>query len=652
MFPGNSNGRVVLLITLTIISLNNLSCQSKPIGSEQSWETEAEVSKKPVLENDPGVFFWEDGQIGVTPDHPIPVNSRGTWTVRFTTASQTISDKGSIIFIVTPFWGWSPPQTTDPAREGYTTVNCSAASTHFSVTTLGENMLLIMFGSAGFKPGDVLMITYGDTSNGQYPMAQARADRFAETAPVFFIKVDATGKGQYALVRNTPDITTTSLPEAQIVGTCPTEVLKDRPFRIRFAAVDRYGHFNRQAVVSFHFYDQREGINQILELTEDNAGVLELTVQFHESGWHHPSIADESGTYRRELNPVHCLEALPQQALFWGDIHGHSSLSDGSGSVDDYFTYARDVAALDFTALTDHDFHGFKPLKGENWALTKKAVQHYHQDGFFVVFLGYEWTSWRFGHRNVYYPDTQGEVFACTSPDSDTLPELWTLIAPFAACTIPHHVAGGPIAADWNFHDPAREWLVEISSIHGTTEMLDCPGMIYKPEPGHFVGDALLKGYKLGIMASGDSHDGRPGAEPRTGEIRGMIALRAPVLTRQALWQSMQHRTGYGTSGARIFLEFTLNEQPMGRELVFSNPHEKRIIKAQAVGQQYMEEMVLVKDSQVIARVSGHDYEVSLEYEDDEPIQKEHFYYVRARQMDGQMAWSSPIWVTNSSVTP
>jgi len=33
-------------------------------------------------------------------------------------------------------------------------------------------------------------------------------------------------------------------------------------------------------------------------------------------------------------------------------------LSDGTGTPEDYFAYARDVAALDVIALTDHDHWG------------------------------------------------------------------------------------------------------------------------------------------------------------------------------------------------------------------------------------------------------------------------------------------------------
>jgi hypothetical protein len=49
--------------------------------------------------------------------------------------------------------------------------------------------------------------------------------------------------------------------------------------------------------------------------------------------------------------------AMPAAAtVFWGDVHAHSGVSnDASGSVDNFFTVARDVARLDFVVLSDHD---------------------------------------------------------------------------------------------------------------------------------------------------------------------------------------------------------------------------------------------------------------------------------------------------------
>jgi hypothetical protein len=37
---------------------------------------------------------------------------------------------------------------------------------------------------------------------------------------------------------------------------------------------------------------------------------------------------------------------------------------------------------------------------------------------------------------------------------------------------------------------------------------------------------------------------------------------------------------------------------------------------------------------------------VKFSYRDIEPPEGENYYYVRVQQTDGQLAWSSPIWVT------
>ena len=76
--------------------------------------------------------------------------------------------------------------------------------------------------------------------------------------------------------------------------------------------------------------------------------------------------------------------------------------------------YARDVAALDVVALTDHDHWGslFLDEHPELW----ERIQRAHgatstSPGRFVTVLGYEWTNWIYGHRHVlYFGDDAAEV--------------------------------------------------------------------------------------------------------------------------------------------------------------------------------------------------------------------------------------------------
>lgn len=87
--------------------------------------------------------------------------------------------------------------------------------------------------------------------------------------------------------------------------------------------------------------------------------------------------------------------AQAQYHMYWGDMHGHTSHSDGKGSLDDYFVHARDVAKLDFVVVSDHDFGNTAPwqMPKETWTLTQDKAEKYTVDGKFVTIAGYEWTS-------------------------------------------------------------------------------------------------------------------------------------------------------------------------------------------------------------------------------------------------------------------
>jgi hypothetical protein len=49
---------------------------------------------------------------------------------------------------------------------------------------------------------------------------------------------------------------------------------------------------------------------------------------------------------------------------YFGNLHSHTSFSDGSGTPDEAYKYARDVGDLDFLAVTEHNHEGAGPTKG------------------------------------------------------------------------------------------------------------------------------------------------------------------------------------------------------------------------------------------------------------------------------------------------
>jgi hypothetical protein len=334
-------------------------------------------------------------------------------------------------------------------------------------------------------------------------------------------------------------------------------------------------------------------------------------------------------------------EDSPFADVLWGDLHIHSALSDGTGSPADLLDYARFVAGLDVAAVTDHDAHGLFPLAQRGgWAMVREAARSRSDPGRFVTILGYEWTSWTHGHRNVYYPELSGEVFAFADSATDAPRKLWKRIAPDGGMTIPHHPGGGPVPVDWTQpSDEERERVVEICSIHGSSEAWGVERGIYSPVPGASVRDALSLGHRLGILASGDTHDGHPGRRSRGAPANGLVAFRAADRTRDAVWNALFDRRVYGTSGPRIQLHTTWGGHWPG-SILSETPDEP--VHVRVVAPEPVETIELIGRRGVLARAYGGGRRVERSFDEVRGLAPGDWFYVRVGLADGEVAWDSP----------
>jgi hypothetical protein len=354
------------------------------------------------------------------------------------------------------------------------------------------------------------------------------------------------------------------------------------------------------------------------------------------------------GGLEAESNPL--LVSADGPRVLWGDVHGHSSLSDGTGTPDDYLAYARDVAGLDVVALTDHDHWGILPLveHPEMWQAIRDATQRFHEPGRFVTLLGFEWTSWIHGHRHVLYFADDGPVVDSVDPATESPLDLWRALEGLPALTFAHHSAGGPIPTNWDIPpDPRFEPVTEIVSVHGASEAPDAPIPIYDPVPGNFVRDALDRGYVLGFIGSGDSHDGHPGLVQLASETGGLAAILAEDRTREAVEAALRARRVYATNGPRILLRMALGPHRMGETIAVAEdaPLTEELFVS-IVGTAPLAQIDVIR--------SGALLEPSLDLEGrlDATLHREiadlrpgEYLYVRVVQRDGGAAWSSPIFI-------
>lgn len=343
----------------------------------------------------------------------------------------------------------------------------------------------------------------------------------------------------------------------------------------------------------------------------------------------------------------------PAERVFWGDIHGKTSFSgDGLAPIDDYLLYARDEAGMDFTCVTDHS-----GCARESWITTQEKAAEYTDDGEFVALKGFEFSYAR-GHRNVYFANHEVEdVWPNARLDLDVRPDCtrpffeYLRTRAHELVSIPHHTL---VWTDWDIYDQELEPVCEIYSMWGCSERpIGAGNPLWDKSciPGGGAQAGLGRGYRYGFIAASDTHSGFPGRQhpDRYGFCfsykSGLAAIRAPELTAEALVGALKARNCYATTGARIYLEFAVNAERMGSELPSGMLLGPRHITGRVVGTAPICRLDLVRNNEDLLTLTPDCDDVQLDVEDADAIPPGTWYYLRAWQADGEMAWSSPVWV-------
>src|SRR6185436_18826241 len=112
---------------------------------------------------------------------------------------------------------------------------------------------------------------------------------------------------------------------------------------------------------------------------------------------------------RWELAPVDPDLPPGNVRVFFGNLHSHTGYSDGSGIPSDAYAHARDVAKLDFLAVTEHN-HAQAGAIANNHALYNgpqpasliRTAAQFDAPGSFVALYGQEFSTISSGnHANV-----------------------------------------------------------------------------------------------------------------------------------------------------------------------------------------------------------------------------------------------------------
>ncbi|MFN0076075.1 MAG: hypothetical protein ACKVY0_06350 [Prosthecobacter sp.] len=371
--------------------------------------------------------------------------------------------------------------------------------------------------------------------------------------------------------------------------------------------------------------------------------------------------------------------------LYWGDYHRHTDVSNcitaNDGCVQEQFRYAIDMGKLDTLGTSDHTDIA-KVYTPYEWWLNQKLVDVFYSPGFFTSMYAYEREQkWPFGHRNMVFAQRGGPIVYIQrknyldSPWQKIFPvktegtpelhptELWDVLTRYGKpVTAISHTGATGMGTDWDQIPPVDHRVENVIEIYQgarvSYEGLNAPQptvglrvgedynhsstVIGKPVVGEPIRSfteknngvyqhALELGHKLGVWANSDhisTHTSYGGVYvkdfTREGIIEGLNARRTIAAT------------------DKIFVEFSCNEKLLGTEIAVSG---KPVLKLKVDGTAALKRITLVRNEQNHQQWEPNAKTFEQTFTDEAPIAGENRYYLRVEQTDGNMAWSSPVWV-------
>ncbi|MFP6871728.1 MAG: hypothetical protein VCE91_20795 [Nitrospinota bacterium] len=499
---------------------------------------------------------------------PAVAGELGSWRIRFRVGRWGIDERGSIKLAFRQVSDWGAPQFEDPGGENYTSLHLESRSGAVLEPRFEwrgyirhwRQALTVDVLDGALWEGDVITIHLGDTASGSPGM---RAQTFNESAFEFKFFVDVFGAGHYQPIPESPSLRVRGGEPVRLVATAISEAAVGDGGWLIVKAEDRHGNPAEGYWGRVRLEAEGAPVEAPPELIFDGKGIAVRrtdTLSFRSAGTARIRVRDEENGFVALSNPIVIREEIAGPRLRWGDFHGGQTAPTlGVGSFDEFYAFARDVGALEFTT---HQGNCFEVTLKDMEAL-KERTRAYHEPGRFVPFLGYEWsgTTPMGGDHALFFFDEDVALHRCShwlqtdlsdaENDRDHITKVYDTFRGTRTISYPH-IGGRP--SDLTFHDPELEPVIEIHSKHGTFEW--------------FLEESIERGYRVGFAAGSDDHYGHPGAVypgPHIGHFatgNGLTALYTGELTREGIWEALKVRRCYATNGARILPQIS-GERPL-----------------------------------------------------------------------------------------
>ena len=495
------------------------------------------------------------GRATVEPSGSFPVGYTGTWRIKYTAGRFGMDDQSCLLVVQRDMTDAAPLQSEDPEAPGY-----------IRARTDGEAKLKVSYDPWRWvRPwrGAIVVTVYdGFLAPGEkieVVLERWTLQTFPETRHEFRVLVDPFGTREFRPLPEHPSIRIVPAGPFRLEGVLPSVARPGEEVEVWARVVDRWGNpveeFRGEVKVEC---PGAEGL-PASSVLEGGVGTLGK-VRFPREGTYRLRLS--CGRLEGMSNPVHI--SWDPKPIFWADLHGQTQDTIGTGTLKEYFSFARDKALVDVVSWQGNDFQ----ITEDTWKEVRRLTAEFHEPGRFVTFLGYEWSGLTpaggdhnvlfLGEDQVLHRSSSWQVGGAKETDRYPISRLWEEFRGRRDVMAVAHVGGR--YANLDFWDPEICRLVEVHSAHGTFEWL--------------AEDAIRRGLVVGFVAGSDDHTGRPGLSSPLRRLTrgshifdaygGLTGIYAEELSRNAIWEALRSRHCYATTGARMVLDLRCGEHIMG----------------------------------------------------------------------------------------
>ena len=305
---------------------------------------------------------------------------------------------------------------------------------------------------------------------------------------------------------------------------------------------------------------------------------------------------------------------------YWGDLHSHSTASDGSGPPRLAFATAR-MNGLHFFALTDHD----TTMTQDDWDEIGNAALAATGDGAFIGLRGFEYTNSQ-GHLSVFGTNTW---VSHNDPNFDTLSKMYAwLAAQSNAIAQFNH-------PDWKYGGDFDNFAFNAAAIDRIVlQEVGNNGAGYTRFESQYP-TSLNKFWRVAPTINSDHHDLNWG-----NDSMHRVGIIAPALTQANLFEALRARRVFATEDDNLAIALQSNGAWMGSTITARTmlTFTVTVIDPDAEPIQ----LFLYDNGNIAQSQSFASFPVT--WNVTVAGSSSHYYFVRAAQADGDIAYTAPIW--------